>query len=578
MALYGIGQSNCPSEAQVPTPQPRDTAGAVQKKDIENQRERKNRLHPQQEPETEVEDEQEDTTPQSTQPQTTVTLSSITIEDATLLDPEALDRVKADYLNRPLTFDDIEKLTDALSDLYHQAGYVTSRVYIPPQTIKGGQLTLKAAEGKVGIITVESGRWFKKRSVLPYVTLDRGEHFNLNKLKRDLRRINQNPDRNVRAILKAGEETGQTDINLKVTDQFPIHLSTNWDNMGRDLIGTNRLGTTATFNNLLGFGDTGWATANFTRRSFGHGEHYEIPVSSHGTSIGSNYYFSNLLLGTIQGLENFRITGQAQTISGYVKQEWVNTEKYKIAQDVSLNFVDLETSINNAITRQQVGGGRFNDSVRVLRTGVNIERYGQSSRTFVRPEASLGLDILGGDVARKPGGIGSRLGAGSQFLKLSGSAMHTQQLPFLNALGIFRVSGQYTPDSLVSAEQFQAGGAFTVRGYKEGTLIADKGMVSSVEIRVPLRVFPKDWKLPLAEQSLNDALEAVGFIDHGYTMVANPTPGTNQNQSILGTGCGLRYRLTKYLVGWLDLGFPLLLNASNKQTARLHFGVQSELF
>ncbi|MEZ4573614.1 MAG: hypothetical protein R2857_01570 [Vampirovibrionales bacterium] len=111
-------------------------------------------------------------------------------------------------------------------------------------------------------------------------------------------------------------------------------------------------------------------------------QHYEIPVSSHGTSIGSNYYFSNLLLGTIQGQENFRITGQAQTISGYVKREWANG-KIQDCPGCQPEFCGPETSINNAITRQQVGGGRFG-SIRVLRTGVNIERYGQGSRMFVR--------------------------------------------------------------------------------------------------------------------------------------------------------------------------------------------------
>ncbi|MEZ4573613.1 MAG: ShlB/FhaC/HecB family hemolysin secretion/activation protein [Vampirovibrionales bacterium] len=69
-------------------------------------------------------------------------------------------------------------------------------------------------------------------------------------------------------------------------------------------------------------------------------------------------------------------------------------------------------------------------------------------------------------------------------------------------LGHFQGFGSIHPDSLVGAEPVQAGGAFTVRGYKEGTLIADKGMVSSVEARVPLQGVSQGWKPPpLAEQS-----------------------------------------------------------------------------
>ena len=51
---------------------------------------------------------------------------------------------------------------------------------------------------------------------------------------------------------------------------------------------------------------------------------------------------------------------------------------------------------------------------------------------------------------------------------------------------VLRVSGQYTDEPLLALEQFSAGGLETVRGYLENQMVRDRGVVSSVEFRVPL--------------------------------------------------------------------------------------------
>ncbi len=51
-----------------------------------------------------------------------------------------------------------------------------------------------------------------------------------------------------------------------------------------------------------------------------------------------------------------------------------------------------------------------------------------------------------------------------------------------------RVSGQITDSLLYSGERFSAGGDTTVRGYRENLLLADQGVVGSVELGQPLRL------------------------------------------------------------------------------------------
>jgi hemolysin activation/secretion protein len=51
---------------------------------------------------------------------------------------------------------------------------------------------------------------------------------------------------------------------------------------------------------------------------------------------------------------------------------------------------------------------------------------------------------------------------------------------------VFRTDVQLAEDPLLSLEQFAMGGHATVRGYRENELVRDNGIISSLEVRVPL--------------------------------------------------------------------------------------------
>jgi hemolysin activation/secretion protein len=130
---------------------------------------------------------------------------------------------------------------------------------------------------------------------------------------------------------------------------------------------------------------------------------------------------------------------------------------------------------------------------------------------------------------------------------------------------------------LVSAEQFQAGGAFTVRGYREGQVVGDSGIVLSGEWRVPAFIIPKTWKIPHTEYILRDNVQFVSFVDYGGINVNRPAAGVNRNDNLLGVGIGLRAKLTRFVTGRLDLAFPLFSQLDDN-AARLHFGIESNIF
>lgn len=492
-------------------------------------------------------------------------VNTIRIEGTTLLDSDDVADIVSGYEGKELSFVDLQGLSDQLTDLYQEEGYVTSRVYLPPQRIEGGQVTLKASEGAVGEVTYLQKRHFKSRAVLPRIGLDQGDHLSNDVLSRQLRRINLNPDLEVQAVLKAGAEYEETDIDLRVIEQHPYHVKLFYDNMGRRLIGQKRLGVTSTHNNLLGFGDQLSNTVSFTRRSFGTVTHYEMPVGSHGTRLNFDHAYSNLTLG--EEFKALNVKGTASIYSGYLTQDLFNTENMRLDYEIGMDFKQVKTEISGQSDR--------NDNLRVLRQALNFDQYDRLGRTIMRHEIGIGLDILGGKNNDRP--TLNRLGAGSQFFRYTGSLTRLQKMPW-NTFGVFRAMGQVSQSQLSSIEQFQLGGTFTARGYKEGRIIGDQGFFLSGEWHVPAFFIPHSWTIPKTNYNLRDNIQFVTFTDFGGAYTNKPVAGVERSEYVLGAGVGVRARLTDYLVGRIDLGFPVMRQAPDSGSPRVHFGLESNLF
>ena len=91
---------------------------------------------------------------------------------------------------------------------------------------------------------------------------------------------------------------------------------------------------------------------------------------------------------------------------------------------------------------------------------------------------------------------------------------------------------QLSDDSLLSLEQISIGGRYSVRGYRETTLLRDRAVISSLELRVPL-IRNARWA---------DYLEVGPFMDFGKGWnKVHPTPDP---QDLSSVGVGLRWAVT----------------------------------
>ncbi len=113
-----------------------------------------------------------------------------------------------------------------------------------------------------------------------------------------------------------------------------------------------------------------------------------------------------------------------------------------------------------------------------------------------------------------------------------------------------QMSLQLANDRLFPLEQMPVGGRFSVRGYRENTLIRDNAFLASVESRFPLMSYATGEPL----------LQFAQFVDFGRAW--NAKGGTPEPDSLASVGLGLRWMIlpkdrARFEVYW---GAPLNFN------------------
>ena len=83
-----------------------------------------------------------------------VTVKHFQVDGNALLDDATLQRALAPFLDRPLSFQELQRAALAVSDAYRQAGWI-ARAYLPRQEIDGGTVTIQVVNLVAGRYSVE---------------------------------------------------------------------------------------------------------------------------------------------------------------------------------------------------------------------------------------------------------------------------------------------------------------------------------------------------------------------------------------------------------------------------------------
>lgn len=416
-------------------------------------------------------------------------------------------------------------------------------------------------EIKLGNIKLEDSRYYNTWTIwqhLKPLLQKKGEVLKVEDLKQELNQINKFNKFKLKAVISRQPGETDNDIRLEVYEQQPWQIVTAFDNQGRPGTGFYRGSAQVINKSLLGFGDelsVQYIGANRAQRL---ATEYRIPLNPKGGEFHFQYayhaldYDPDLTPRAVQDLIG-RDHVWTVTLSQPLDKNRVWTPySSTLWRQVVIKRNGVE--ITNAHPRPLTLGLRYNKSDKLGRTSIDIAPL------------IVGQHWMGGD---------------SKFYRARTSLYRSFNLPKDNQL-VFRGAWQVTPDALPPVQQFQIGGEYTVRGYTEGLITADRGHFYSLEHLWPVPFVGK------INPALQGRVKGITFVDFGQSWLdksnARYVGGVSSQRghtTLMAVGVGLRARMTQHAQGFFDVGWGLFnrndIELLSQPAACIHFGVRSNL-
>jgi len=277
-------------------------------------------------------------------------ISRVEIEGATRLSAAEFRKITQRYDNRCIGVADITTLLKAITDLYLDKGFVTSRAYVPPQDIAGTELLrLVVVEGTISDIYLNGHPVARNSSFATAFPGVKGEVANIRDIEQGLDQINRLSSNDAKTSMLPGKEDGTSILNVDNKPRKRWYASISNNNLGQESTGYSQTNVSVGLDDLLGIND---------QLGFSYGRSGpDYPWDDDGRGHSNSY---SLNTSVPYGYWTFSTNGS-----------W-----YEYESTIPGNFGPIETSGNSG----QVGFGidrvilRDKDSITTLRGGLSYKQ------------------------------------------------------------------------------------------------------------------------------------------------------------------------------------------------------------
>ncbi|HEY9886957.1 MAG TPA: ShlB/FhaC/HecB family hemolysin secretion/activation protein, partial [Candidatus Obscuribacterales bacterium] len=473
-----------------------------------------------------------------------IVVDRFVVEGSTVFSPADLQTVTAPYTDRPLTFTELFAVRAAVTQLYQEAGYITSGAFIPVgQVVDDGTVTIQVIEGRLADINIEGLTRLNPNYVRRRVAIAAGPPLQVERLLAALQLLQQDPriDR-LTAELAAGPGVATSILNLTVVEAEPLAVRLFADNGQSPSIGSLRRGIGVSHLNLTGQGDTLDLTYSNTDGSNSVDVAYGFPFNALNGTVELAYSRGESRV-IDEDFEILNLRTQSEEWSIGLRHPLYQTPTEELALGVRLTH---EVSDR---TFQPPGFERFGfpslgaqdgvTRVSAIRFFQEWQRRGPDSFIGVRSQFNLGTDWLGATINPSPI-------PDSEFWSWQGQGQWVQRVA-PETLIIGRIAGQLADRDLLSLEQFRLGGLGSVRGYGQDQTLSDNGLFASLEARVPLLRIPQ-WE---------STVQLTPFVEYGRAWNRGDRR-VNAPAELLSVGAGLLWQVSDRASLRVDWGVPLL--------------------
>jgi hemolysin activation/secretion protein len=450
----------------------------------------------------------------------------IRVTGSTVFSSEELAAVTAPYQNREVTTEDLEALRIALTLLYINKGYVNSGAVLPDQTIADGVVTFHIIEGELTQVELEGNRWFRSSYLEKRFSLAAGPPLNINSLQERLQLLLEDQRiQRLNAQLKPGLRAGEGILDVRVDERSPYKLWFDFNNHQSASVGELRGIVSAEHQNLTGNGDI--ITARYGR-SEGLNPlldfRYSLPITARDTTL-SLQYRKNTFAIVEPPFEELDIKSKSDVYTLALRQPVYQTLNTEIGLELMGERLSYKEFLLGERFSLTPGAQNGRSIVTALRFAQDFVYRTQNQVIAARSRFSFGVNAL--DATINHNGAPD-----SRFFAWLGQFQWVQRLGILDSQLIFRSDAQLSDDSLMSLEQIVLGGRYSVRGYRETTLLRDRALITSLELRVPV-IRNSRWA---------DFIDVGPFFDFGRGW--NRDRSTPAPQDIASVGVGLRWGVT----------------------------------
>ena len=465
-------------------------------------------------------------------------VKEIQVIGSTVFSSEELMAVTAPYTNRQVTSEDLEELRQSLTLLYVKNGYVNSGALLPDQSVESGVIIYQIIEGVLSNIEIEGPKHFHNFYFTSRLFQSAGTPLNVNPLQNRLQLfLADSRIERLNAELKPGLRRGEGVLRLKVQEASPYRALAEFNNFQTPTVGAERGVGTAIHQNLLGLGDV----FQFTYiRSEGTDPlidfSYTLPFTPWDTTFIFRYRLANFeVIEEPFTSADFEL--DTEIFSGIFRQPIYRTRNQELAVSVGVEYLQNQNFFDGGMPAPFLVPGSTPDGKNVITALRFIQDwiYRQPNQVLsARSRFSVGIDAFDAT-------INSGDTPDGQFFSWLGQFQWAQRLQTRRIQLISRMDFQFTNDDLFPLEEFAMGGRFTVRGYRENTLVRDNAFFFSFESRIPV----------ITSALGVDILQIAPFVDVGRswnTKAPNPRPET-----LASVGLGLRWFIvpgTQFQVYW----------------------------
>jgi len=447
----------------------------------------------------------------------------------------------------------MQGLTRYVLSVYQDRGYAGIYVYVAAQVVDGsgrlqdGVLPVEVVEARISEIKITSYNTEREKVdkgilrnslVEAWSPAKVGQVANKRKLDYFVNLLNLNSDRYVSAVVSRGSEPNSLALGYDVYEGNPWHIYIQADNSGTEerqwaprvgLVNTNLTGRDDRLSALY---QAPWESGmedNYLL--FGS---YELPV-----------FTPRLRLGVFGGRSEFDTTPEGGPLHFLGKGSFYGgTLRFNVFEKNGW-FFDVTSSLsheNSKVTPKLFQALASDIDMDLWAAGVDLHRSDDMSNASVRFNR---IQSVGG--SSKSEFAKARQGADPHFDIYAASAAYSK---YLNTNKVQRLSGSLrwiaTNERLAPSKMTTFGGLYSVRGYEEDEIVADGGVLASVQYEFDLVKYCRGENGRDSESKRGQSAETglrklapLAFFDYGRAKIEDSVPGEKGVQELCSVGVGV---------------------------------------